>query len=647
MKNNSKNDISSSMAELTSPQILFRNAEKMGADKIAIREKAYGVWQPYTWKEYLEYTRSVCMGLISLGFMRGENIALITGNRPEWLFSQVGAQAAGAVAVNLSGSEMDAELVYDLNRLDVSYVFVENRKQAEKILAHRDVLAQVKRVVFIDPANMMIHKDEPWLLSFSQLMALGKHLDERKPDLFTNELWKGEHGDPAMIIMTSGVTGIPKPALLSYANLMETADKWLKNANLSSEDDWVSFSPCAGLIEQTWCIGTALACGMTINFPETSMTVMSDMRDICPSMIIQYPGFWEHLMSLIKVEMEESGPFMRWIYTRSQETGQAVYKLKSEGDPVPLLLKGLQSLFKRIITDPLLGQLGLLRTRHAYAGGNPISSEVIKFFRLNGFDLKQCYGLAETGGMFQFQEAGDSSIGTVGRPLPGTDITLTEDNELVVSGGSNFTGYYRDSEATSACLKNGQVYTGDAGYFDDQGRLVITGKKEDIILSPEGHAFSRDFVETRIKESPYIKEAVIWGKGKPYLIAFIGIDFHNLMRWAKRRDVTVFDCEGLINHPAVEDLIRDEIHAFNSGLPAYMRTRKIMLINRMLESKEEFTKSGMARRKLLFEQYRDILDAMYAEKDSAALTGRVRDDNDDIRMIKAEIRIITVPEGGR
>jgi long-chain acyl-CoA synthetase len=632
---------------LTSPQILFKHAEKMGADKIAIREKAYGVWQPYTWKEFLEYTRSVCLGLISLGLMRGENIALITDNRPEWLFCQLGAQAAGAVTVNLFGSEMGTELVYDLNRLDVSYIFVEHWQQAEKILAHRDVLTQVKRVIFIDPANMMIYKDEPWLLSFSQLMVLGKHFDEKKPHFFTDEMWKGKPDDPAMIIMTSGVTGIPKPVIVSHANLMETAGKWLENVHLSSEDDWVSFSPCAGLIEQTWCTGTALACGMTVNFPETSMTVMNDMREIGPSIVIQYPGFWEYLMSLIQIEMEELGPLMRWIYNRSSETGKAVYDLESKGDPVPFLLKALKLLFKRIITIPLMDRLGLLRVRHAYTGGNPISPEVIKFFRLNGFDLKQCYGLAETGGMFQFQEAGDPSIDTVGRPLPGTDITLTEDYELVVSGKFNFSGYYRDTEATSACLRNGLVYTGDSGFLDDQGRLAVTGKKEDIILSPDGHAFSRDFVETRIKESPYIKEAVIWGKDKPYLIAFIGIDFDNAMRWAKKQNISIFDCEELIIHPSVEHLIRDEIHAINSGLPAYMRTRKIILINRLLESKEEFTKSGMARRKLLFEQYRDVLDAMYLEKDSAALTGRVRDDNDDIRTVKAEIRIITVPEGGR
>jgi long-chain acyl-CoA synthetase len=643
----SESDAMSSLKGLTSPQILFKRAEKMDADNIAIREKAFGIWQSYSWREYLEYVKPVCLGLISLGIKRGENVALITGNRPEWLFCEMGAMSAGAVIVNLYTSAMGTELVHDLNRLDAAYVFVENRRQAEKLLRHRSNLSRVRGVIFIDPDSMTIHKDDPWLISYSQLIAVGKRLEEENPALFTDELWKGSPDDSAMILMTSGTTGIPKPAMISYAGLMETALKWVENLSLTSRDNWVSFSPCAGLIEQTWCAGTALACGMIINFPETLKTAMIDIREIGPSIIVNYPLFWERLMSFIKVEMEESGPFRKWVYGRAWEAGKIACELELKGSSVTLLLKLRRLLYSRVMLMPLMDQTGLLRVRHAYTGGNPISPETVKFFRVIGLNLKQCYGLAETGGMFQFQPDGDPGIDTVGRPLHGTEASLTEDNELVVSGMFKFSGYYNDPEATSASLKNGRLHTGDCCSFDDHGRLVITGKKEDIISSRDNRTFSRDFIESRVKESPYIRDVVLWGKGKPYLIAFIGIDFDNVMRWADRHDVSVSDCQDLLSHPDVEGLIRDEIYNFNSVLPAYMRIRKIILINRMLESHEEFTRSGMARRKFLFEQYRNLLDVMYSEKDAAAMTGRVRDDNDDIRTVKAEIRIITVPERGQ
>jgi long-chain acyl-CoA synthetase len=640
-----KHDLLPSMEGLTSPQILARNAEKLGFDKIAIREKAFGIWQPYNWQEYLENTRHVCLGLLSLGFQRGENIALIIDNRPEWLFSELGAQAAGAVTVNLFTSTMSRELVYDLNHINASFVFVENRKQVEKILIHRDALLHIKRVIFIDPTNMVVFKDEPWLLSFNQLMDLGKGMEEEDPERFASELWKGKAEDTALMLMTSGTKGIPKPAMISYKNLMEMSGKWLENLPLAIGDNWVSLSPCAGILEETGCIGIALAGCMTINFPETSESLMNDMREIGPSIIVAYPGFWEYLMSLIKTDLEETGPVRRWLYNSSLETGKAVYALESRGDAVPFWLRCLQMLFRRIITIPLLDRIGLLDTRHAFSGGYPVSPEVIRFFRFNGLALKQCYGLAETSGMFQFQGENDSSADTAGKPLSGTELTITPDGEILIAGKFIFSGYYQDAEATSDVLRDGWLYTGDIGNLDDNGRLAIVGRKEDIIRAEDGRIFSRDFIETRIKESPYIKEAVIWGKGKPFLIAFIGIDFENTLRWAERHRTLTHEHTELTKRPEVEDLIKSEIHDLNLRMPHYMRIRKFILINKQLDTDEELTKTGVARRKFLFEQYRDILDAMYTDRSEAALIGRLRGINDDIRTIKTRIRIISTPAG--
>jgi len=345
--------------------------------------------------------------------------------------------------------------------------------------------------------------------------------------------------------------------------------------------------------------------------------------------------------------MEESGPVRRYLYNRSFRTGKAIHDLESMDKAVPLRLRSLQWLFKRIITIPLMDRIGLLRVRHAFSGGYPISPEVIKFFRFTGLDLKQCYGLAETAGMFQFQADDDLSPDTVGKPLPETEITITPEGEIIISGKIIFSGYYQDAEATSDTLKDGLLFTGDTGNLDENGRLSIIGRKEDIIRAEDGRIFSRDFIETRIKESAYIKEAVIWGKGKPFLIAFIGIDFENAMRWAEKRNIPCRDYTELTKRPEIEELIKNEIHGLNLRLPDYMHVRKIVLINKQLDTDEELTKTGIARRKFLFEQYRDILDAMYTDRSECVLIGRLRSSNDDIRTIKTSIRIISVHEGGQ
>jgi len=641
-----KHDPLSSLGGLTSPQILAGHAEKHGDNRIAIREKAFGVWRPYTWKEYLRHARRVCLGLISIGFRRGEKIALIIENRPEWLFSELGAQSAGAVTVNLFTSTMSGELCYDLNRINASFAFVEDRRQAEKILAHREALPGLRRLIFVDPTGMTIYKDDPWLMSYNELLEMGNGLELEDPDLFNRELWRGRPEDTAMMIMTSGTRGIPRPALISHKNLMAIADKWLKNLPLNIDDNWVSLSPTAGLIEETWCMGIALPLGMTINFPETSGSLINDMREIGPSVIVNYPGFWEQLMAGIKTEIEESGPFRRWLFNHAFDTGKIVYERESRGNSAPLWLRAFNGLLRLVISIPLLDRTGLLNVRHAYSGGCPVSPEVIRFFRFFGLALKQCYGLAETAGMFQFQGDDDMSSDTVGRPLPGTDIIITHDREITVSGEFVFSGYYLDPEATSEALRDNRLYTGDIGNLDESGRLSISGRKEDIIIPEDGRVFSRDFIETRLKESPFIKEAVIWGKDMPYLIAFIGIDFENTMRWAKRRGIICHDYAELTEHASTEELIAEEVRDLNRRLADYMRVRKFALINKELDTDEELTKTGVARRKFLFEQYMDILKAMYTDEPEASLPVRLRGPNDDIRTVNARIRIISVPEGG-
>lgn len=634
------------MTQFTFPQILSRQAERLGSENIAIREKAYGIWQTFNWRDYLHYTKLVALGLYSLGLKRGENLALILDNHPEWLFGELGAQSLGAVTIPLFTSAVAKELVSGLNRVRAVYVFAQDQEQVDKLLSCRDELLHVRNLIYVDPTGLRTYSDDPWLISFSQLLELGEELDREEPELFIKELWEGKAEDVALMLMTSGTTGLPKLVMLSYENFTEMARKWLETAPIGIGDNWISITPTAWIVDQFWGVGITLAGGMAMNFPETFETAVEDFREIGPTVIVTSSRFWEDLASKIRVKINDAGFIKRALYKKSQKIGAAVEELDSQKKPVPMRLKVFHWLATRIVSRPLMDRMGCLGFRAAYTGGHPISPDVIRFFRANGLNLKQCYGLTEAGGIFQVQPDDEVKPETVGKPLPRTEVHITDDQEVLVSSKSNFVGYYENPEATAEALKEGWFHTGDAGYYDDDGHLLIIGRKEDIMRTQEGEAFSPDFIETRLKFSPYIKEAVIWGEGQPYLTAFVNIDFGNVGNWAEERKIPYTTYTDLSQQPAVEEMIVGEVREVNTQLPKPMQLFKIILLYKLLDADdEELTRTGKVRRKFVFEQYKSLIDAMYAGKTELPVTGQVRYRDGHVGTIETTVKILTVQEG--
>jgi long-chain acyl-CoA synthetase len=632
-----------SLTQYTLPQILSRQAERLGPDRIAIREKAYGIWQTYNWQEYLRYTKLVALGLISLGLKRGENVGLILDNHLEWLFSELGAQSLGAVTVNLFSSAVAKELLFGLNRIQAAYVIAQDQEQVDKILECKNELSHVRRLIYVDPTGMRTYRDDPWLISFAQLLELGEELDREQPELFIKELWEGKPDDVALMLMTSGTTGEPKMVMLSHVNFNEMARKWLETAPIGIGDNWISITPPAWVVDQMWGMGVTLSGGMSMNFPEAFETVVEDFREIGPTVIITSSRFWEDLASKIRVKISDSGFIKRSLYNMSQKIGRAVVDLESEKKQLPAKLKFLRWLATRIVSRPLMDRVGCLGFRAAYTGGHPISPDVIRFFRANGLNLKQCYGLTEAGGIFQVQPDDEVKPETVGTSLPRTEIKITEDQEVLVLSKSNFVGYYENPEATAEALKDGWFCTGDAGYYDDDGHLLIIGRKQDIMRTTEGEAFSPDFIETRLKFSPYIKEVVIWGEGQEYITAFINIDFGNVGNWAEERKIPYTTYTDLSQQPAVEEMIRAEVAEVNTQLPKPMQLIKIILLYKLLDADdEELTRTGKVRRKFVFDQYKDLIDAMYSDKTELAITGQVHYRDGHVGAIETTVRILNV-----
>ncbi|MBL7202951.1 MAG: AMP-binding protein [Desulfobacteraceae bacterium] len=633
----------SSLGQFTLPQILLRQAEKLGPDRIALREKAYGIWQTYNWRDYFRYAKLVGMGLFALGLKRGENVGLILENHPEWLFAELGAQSVGGVVLPLFTSSAAKELVKVLNSVEAAYIFAQDQKQVDKLLAYREDLPHTRCVIYTDPTGMRTYRDNPWLISFSQLLDLGEELDNEQLELFNKELWEGDPDDIALMLMTSGTTGEPKLAMLSHSNFTDMASRWIKSAPIGIGDNWISMTPTAWIIDQMWGVGITLCGGLITNFPEIFETAVEDFREIGPTVIITSSRFWEDLASIIRIKINNSGFIKRRLYNLSQDIGREIVDLESEKKRISARLKALRWLSTLIVSRPLLDRIGCLNFRVAYTGGHPISPDVMRFFRANGLNLKQCYGMTETCGMFQVQPDEEVNPETVGKPLPGTEIKITEDQEVLVRSKSNFVGYYQDPDATAGALKDGWFYTGDAAYLDDDGRLYITGRKQDIMQTREGDAFSPDFIETRLKFSPYIKEAVIWGEGKNYLTAFVNIDFSNVGNWAKERKIPYTTYTDLSQQQAVEGLIRGEVAEVNNQLPDPMKLAKIILLYKLLDADDgELTRTGKVRRKFVFDQYQDLIDAIYSEKTELPIRGEVRYRDGTVGTIETTVRILTV-----
>lgn len=628
----------------TLPQILGEQAKRLGAGNVAIREKAYGIWQTVNWEEYFSYVRRTALGLLGLGVRRRDNVAIVMNNHPEWLYSELAAQAVGCVTVNLFTSSIADELAEAIKRFQPAVVVVQDQEQVDKLLETRSRLGFVKTVVYVDPTGMRNYRDNPWLVSFRELLERGDELEREKPQLFPSELWRGRPEDVAVMIQTSGTTGLPKLAMLSHRNYTSMARKWIEATPIGIGSNWLSITPPAWIVDQIWGVGITLTGGLTMNFPETAETIETDFREIGPDVIVSSSRFWEDLASKIRVKMADAGFVKRKLFETAERIGQRAVDAESAKETPAAALRALRRVGESLVFRPLMDRVGCLGLKTAYTGGHPISPEVIRFFRACGLNLKQCYGLTEAGGIFQVQPDGEAKPETVGKALPDTEVRIAEDQEVLVKSLSNFTGYYKDYRATEEAFRDGWLRTGDAGYLDADGHLVIIGRKEEIIRNKTGAAFSPDFIETRLKFSPYIKEAVIFGEGRPYISAFVNIDMGNVGNWAEERMIPYTTYTDLSQQPKVEELIFGEIRAVNERLPDYMKIRKFLLLYKLLDADdEELTRTGKVRRRFVYGLYLNLIEAMYRNLQSLEVKSQVRYRDGQVGKIETTVKIHEVP----
>ncbi len=597
----------------TLPKLLMANAQRYGHRKAAIREKEYGIWQSYSWAQYLEQVKDFALGLANLGFQRGDKLSIIGDNRPQLYWALVAAQGLGGVPVPIYQDAIAAEVQFVIDHSDSRVVVAEDQEQVDKILETKDRLPGVEYVIYDDPKGMRQYSF-PFLVSFSEVQKLGRRFRARRSGYFEEAVATGGAEDLAIINYTSGTTGSPKGVMLTHRNLLATAKSYLAVDPLDERDQLMAYLPMAWIGDTFFSVVVSFLTGAAVNCPEDTTTVRQDFREIAPRMTFAPPRIWENLLSQTQVKIGDAGWFRRTLCQTFLALGMRVAALQMDGKPVPLSLRLLANLGEWLVFAPLRDQLGLRRIRTATTGGAAIGPDVIQFFRAIGVNLKQLYGMTECSAPATVQRDGAVKVDSVGTPIPGVEIKISEEGEVLLRSPGLFLGYYKDPDATARTLQDGWLATGDAGFLDPDGQLVIIDRAKDVSHLLNGSVFAPQYIENRLKFSPYIKEAVATGHERPYVAAMINIDLEVVGSWAEKQGLPYSGYADLAQKPEVYELMLKEIQRVNTTLTAPLRIRRFVLLHKELDPDDaEITRTRKLRRRFVYEKYRQIIEALYTE----------------------------------
>jgi len=609
----------------TLPKRLQAMAGKYGHSRIALREKEYGIWQQFTWQDYLDRVRDFCLGLVSLGFQRGEKVAIVGDNRPEWVIAELAAQSAGGTSVGIYQDSLAKEMAYVIDHADATFLVVEDQEQVDKILEVRDQIPKVRRLIYYDPKGLRTYTD-PWLLYFPDVLAMGREYGRQHPGLFEEMVAAGDGEDTAILCYTSGTTGAPKGAMLSHRNLLAMGDTIQTVDPLTPDDDFLSFLPLAWIGEQMTALAMHLSIGFTVNFPEEPDTVQENLREIGPHVMFSPPRIWEDMVTRVQVKIQDAGWLKRKLWELFQPVGLRVADLRFARKPVPFRDRLLYALGELLVFSAIKDHLGLSRLRRAYTGGAALGPDVFRFYHALGVNLKQIYGQTEIVGIAVLHRDDAIRFHTVGTPLPGGEMAISPEGEILLKSGAVFQGYYKMPEESARALAGGWLHTGDAGYIEEEsGQLVVIDRLKDVMRLSSGEIFSPNFLENKLKFSPYIKEAVTVGDGRTHVVAMINIDLQSVGHWAESRAIPYTTYQDLSQKEPVLDLIAGEIHRVNADLPEAARIRSFVILHKELDADdEELTRTRKLRRAFVYAKYDPVIQGLYDRAKEIPVQSRVR-----------------------
>jgi long-chain acyl-CoA synthetase len=624
----------------TLPKLLVRQAAER-ADKPALREKEWGVWQAVSWRDTLRITAEFACGLDALGLGRGDIVILIGDNRPEWIWAELAIQGLGGMALGLYQDSPPDEIEYIFALTECRLVVAEDQEQVDKILSFRANLPHLAHIVYHDTRGLAAYEESvPGLIDFKAVRRLGRERHADASDRYA--LWAGatRETDPALIATTSGTTGRPKLAMLSHANLLSMAHNLGLADPKYPTDEFVSFLPLAWMGEQMMAVASALMFGFCVNFPEEPDTARADSREIGPHLVFSPPRVWESVAAKVRGDIMETTPLKRFLYNRLLPIGYEYADALFEGREPGLWLKLKYFVADQGLFRALRDRLGFSRMRSATTGGAALGPDTFRFFHALGVKLKQIYGQTEIAGISCIHQRSEVDFTSVGAPIPETEVRITGTGEIISRSPAVFLGYYRNEEATRETLRDGWLLSGDAGYFDDNGRLVVIDRLKDVMLLKDGTRFSPQFLENKVKFSPYLREAVILGNGRDCIAAILCIDMDIVGHWAESRMITYTTYQDLAAKDEVYALIRGEVARTNEMLPKETRIRRFCLLYKELDADDgELTRTRKVRRATISERYGQLIEALYTDVCVLNLQTEITYQDGRVREMCGTIRI--------
>jgi long-chain acyl-CoA synthetase len=629
------------------PALLVRNAERFGDGRIALREKEFGIWQSVTWRQYLEHVRDFSLGLISLGLRPGETLGIIGDNRPEWVYAELAAQAAGAIPFGIFQDSILSEVAYIIDHSEATMLVAEDQEQVDKILDLKAKLPRLKKVIYTDPKGLWEY-EEDLLVEFSQIEQRGRELHQKEPDLFEKNVRAIKDSDLAIVCYTSGTTGNPKGTLLTHANIISMVAA-LNEADVKfPEDQFLSFIPLPWIVEQTMSVFSALYSGYTVNFPEEPESAMADLYEIAPSLVVASPRMWEGISRQVMVKHLDASFFKRFIYDLCLPIGYRWAEFKFEKKKPSPGWKILYWLAYSAMFRALRDRLGFSKVRSAMTGGAALGPDVFRFFHALGVNLKQIYGQTEVAGYSTIHRDGDINFDSVGIPVSAADISISEPDpegvgEVISRGPGLFQGYLKDEKSTQSTIIDNWMHTGDAGYFTDDGHLVIIDRVKDLMHLRSGAKFSPMFVENKLKFCPYIVESVVLGHEQDYVTAMICIDYKHVGKWAEDHRLNYTTYSDLAGKPEIYDLIEREVVRVNSTLPEKARIKKFLLLYKELDpDDEELTRTKKIRRGFINQKYAKEIEALYSDASELPIETVIRYQDGKTATLRTNLIIRTM-----
>ncbi len=602
----------------TFPKYLIHRAQ-VSPDLAAIREKDFGIWQTSTWAEVAREVRSIACGLASEGFRRGDKLAIVGDNRPRLYWGMAAAQSLGGIPVPLYQDSVAQEVEYVIDHADVKFALVEDQEQVDKLLEIYDNCPNLKKIYYDDTRGLRDYNQKD-LFDYDTLQSIGEKFDAQNPQYFIDEVEKGNIDDVSVFLYTSGTTGHPKGVILTYYNILATVLASIEFDSLSEKEECLAYLPMAWVGDHIFSYAQSYVAGFCVSCPESAETVIHDMQEIGPTYFFSPPRIFENILTTVHVRMEDASAIKQKMFHYFMKVAKRCGIDIMEGKSVSLTDRILYFIGNVLVYGPLKNTMGFSRMRLAYTAGEAIGPEIFEFFRSLGINVKQLYGQTEASVYITMQADNDVKPDTCGPPFPGVEIKLSESGEIIYKSPGVFKGYYKNPEATSSTrTDDGWVFTGDAGYFDNDGHLKIIDRVKDVGKLNDGTLFAPKYLENKLKFFPQIREAVTFGDGRDFVGAFINIDLEAVSNWAERNNVPYASYQELAANEQVYEMIRKCIEKTNEDLSqdtsiAQSQIKRFLILHKELDADDgELTRTRKVRRRIISERFDTLIEALYSD----------------------------------